>query len=137
MTEAEILAELTSHGDRIWSIMQYWTSISFAVLIAAHLTAARISWIVIAIFLLIYVLVTFQFAVMIRFDVELIKAGISELMTRSENGQLTLLSQAAIDKGPLANETLATRLLRRAVGLGMFVATLTYPIYCKLKAGKE
>ena len=134
MTEAEILAELTSHGDRIWSIMQYWTSISFAVLVAAHLTAARISWIVIAIFLVIYVLVTFQFAVMLRFDMDMIRAGLSELMVRSENGQLTLLSQGAIEQGPLANDTPTLKVLRNAVGLGMFTVTIFYPIYCKLKA---
>ena len=133
MTEAEILADLTSHGDRIWSIMQYWTSISFAVLIAAHLTAARISWLVIAIFLVIYVLVTFQFSVMLRFDMEMIRAGVRELMVRSENGQLTLLSQAAIEQGPLANDTPTLKFIRNAVGLGMFAATVSYPIYCKLK----
>jgi hypothetical protein len=43
MTEAEILAGLAAHGDRVWSVMQYWTSVSFGLLIAAHFAAERIN----------------------------------------------------------------------------------------------
>ena len=39
----EMLAEAGAAQDRMWMIMQYWTSVSFGLLIAAYLAAARIA----------------------------------------------------------------------------------------------
>jgi len=36
MTEADLLSQLSSFGNFLWSLMQYWTSISVGILIASH-----------------------------------------------------------------------------------------------------
>lgn len=137
MTEAEILTEIAVHGDRIWAIMQYWTSVCFGLLIAAHLTAARVSGYVIAIFLILYSIFTFQLMTMLRFDMKVIQAGIMELERLADSGEtLGLTAQAVVENGPVAHDTWYTLLLRRVTGVGMFIATIAYPIYCHRKANR-
>ena len=36
MSEADLLAQLTSFGNLLWGLMQYWTSVSIGILIGSH-----------------------------------------------------------------------------------------------------
>ena len=42
MTEAELLMFATEAIDRLWSLMQWWASISFGLLVVAHIDSSRI-----------------------------------------------------------------------------------------------
>jgi len=55
MTEADILAQITAYGDQISASMQYWTSVSFGVLVAAHLTRGQVSGFIVAVALIFYI----------------------------------------------------------------------------------
>ncbi len=46
MTEAEVLAQVVSYADQVSANMQYWTSVPFAVLVAAHLTRGQVSGVI-------------------------------------------------------------------------------------------
>jgi hypothetical protein len=40
MVEAELMSHVYSSNEAIWSLMQYWTSVSMGVLIGSHLSLA-------------------------------------------------------------------------------------------------
>ena len=42
MTEAELLMIASEALDRMWSLMQWWASISFGLLLVAHIASSRI-----------------------------------------------------------------------------------------------
>lgn len=123
MTEAEVLAEVTSHGDRIWSIVQYWSSISFGLLIAAHITAHRTALSVLVTFLALYTLFTIQLWGMLRFDFQVISAGIDQLRSMANSDELSAMGTSVIRHGPTANDNVYTIGLRWIIGLGLFLAT--------------
>jgi hypothetical protein len=137
MTEAEILEQLATHGDRMWSILQYWTSVSFAILIAGHFTADRIHWLVLAFFGILYACFSLLFTNMVQFDSSVITAGLDHLQQMAEEGQqLSLIGQTFISESPLSkqNPSLVTSSAMRLAFIGLFLATLVYPTYCHLKS---
>jgi hypothetical protein len=140
MSEAEILEQLAAHGDRMWSIFQYWTSVSFAILIAGHFAAERLHWMVLVFFGLLYASFTFNFVNMVQFDSSVIRAGIDQLELLVEEGQqLTLIGQTFITEGPLSrqNRSLVRALVIQLAFSGLSIATLVYPAYCHLKSKKS
>lgn len=139
MTEAEILEQLATHGDRVWAILQYWTSVSFAILIAGHFSAARMHWLVLIFIGMLYVSFTFMFTEMLQFDASVIRAGLDQLQKIvEEDKQLSLIGHAFITEAPLnqQNRSLLTISANRLAFLGLFLVTLVYPAYCHLKSRK-
>ena len=134
MTEADLLAQLNSTGDFVWSLMQYWTSISIGILIGAHLVANRINAYFLGAFIIVYMIFTFQISVLMRLQVEAIR-GIMMDLSFIENSAVGLSNTAAavLEHSPVANETPAGQFLRLAMFVGMMLITISYPIYCKLK----
>ena len=137
MTEVELLAQQSSAGDFLWSLLQYWTGVSMGVLIAAHLAASRLGWVIIAIFLVTYIAFSFQVAGLVRLNVEIIRGTILEFQSLSDQGiALGRPAQAFLEYSPLANQTWLGRTGSVVMGYGMFLITCVYPISVKLKAEK-
>jgi len=59
MTEAELAYQLSEIIDRTWSMQQWWASISFGVLIIAHVASDRLNLLLVAIILGLYAAFTF------------------------------------------------------------------------------
>ena len=59
MTEAELTYLLSEVIDRTWSMQQWWASISFGVLIIAHMAANKLNLLLVAIILGLYAAFTF------------------------------------------------------------------------------
>ncbi len=134
MNEVEILQILSIYNDRAWSHLQFWTSVSFGLLIAAHFAAANVSRSVLVVVLVLYILFTATIIPVIRFETQAIIAGGSQLeMLADEGAKLSLISRAALDYGPLLNDTWYTRIPRQGMVLGLFLVTLFYPIQCYRK----
>jgi hypothetical protein len=131
MTEAEILAEVSAHGDRLWSVLQYWTSVSFGLLIAAHFAAERINKYALLGFLLLYTAFSFTLIGMIRFDSGMIAAGVAATQTLIDNGEsVSLLAQKFIATSPATNSSTFAKLSRLGMAVGLYVTAIAYPIYC-------
>ena len=60
MTEYEILYLLSETYDRVWELIQYWSSVSFGYLILAHVAAPRLNLIIIAVLSILYVAFSVQ-----------------------------------------------------------------------------
>ena len=54
MTIAELLAEISTSQERIWAILQYWSSVSFGLIIAMHMIQTQLKWVLVSALLLIY-----------------------------------------------------------------------------------
>ena len=137
MNEIEILQLMAMHDDKAWSVLQFWTSVSFGLLIAAHFAAANVSRFVLVVVLVLYIFFTAQSWGMIRFDVQAIKAGGRQLEILTDEGaKLSLISRATLDYGPALNDPWYTRILRQGMALGLFLVTLFYPIHCYRKRSR-
>ena len=86
MNENEILEHMALHGDRVWSNLQFWTSVSFGLLIAAHIAAANVSKSVLAAILVLYMFFTATFMGMVLYDIEVIRAGGMQLKMLADAG---------------------------------------------------
>lgn len=140
MTEAEILEQLASHGDRMWSIFQYWTSVSFALLIAGHFAADRIHWLVLVFFGILYASFTYTFVNMAQFDASVIRTGLDQLSAIAEEGQhLSMLGETFISESPLSKENpyALSGFASSIAFIGLFLAALIYPAYCHIKGKKS
>ena len=125
MTETEIVGQLAVHGDRIWSILQYWTSVSFGILVAGHFAANRIHWSVLILFSALYSAFSNACLDMFYFDASTIQAGLHQLQSMADSGEaLGQIAQNFIENSPLANQTSLTRIFWRFMGLGLFLMTL-------------
>ena len=137
MNEIEILELMAMHDDKAWSVLQFWTSVSFGLLIAAHFAAANVSRSVLVVVLVLYILFTATVMPGIRFETQAIKAAGKQLEILADEGaKLSLISRAALDYGPLLNDTWYTRIPRQAMVLGLFLVTLFYPIHCYRKRSR-
>ena len=58
MLEVDFLAEITNRTDMAWNVIQWWASITFAVLLAVHLTARDLTALLMTIILVLYSLLT-------------------------------------------------------------------------------
>jgi hypothetical protein len=54
MTEYEILYLLSETFDRVWELIQYWSSVSFGYLILAYVAAPRLNLILIVVLSILY-----------------------------------------------------------------------------------
>ena len=134
MTEAEIFADMAAHGDRVWSILQYWTSVSFGLLVAAHFAADQLNKYALFILLFLYSAFSFSLLRMLQFDQGMILAGIAQLRLMAENGAiLSLLGENVIVTSPLATMTPFYRSINIFMGGGLYITSIVYPIYCYLK----
>ena len=135
MSEAEMLSQINSVGEFLWSLMQYWTSVSIAVLIGSHFVASRLNAIIIALFLLIYILFTVQIGLLLRVQMQALQGLAMDLRQLTDSG-ISLSNTATnwLKYAPVANDSALGQLGRQAMALAMFVATVSYPIYCKRNA---
>jgi hypothetical protein len=138
MTEAEILEQMTSNGARFWSVLQYWTSVCFAVLIAAHLTRGKVSGIVVGIFLIFYAGFSMLIFRMITLDIEMIRGGLTALEELTGSGNtLGPISHAALEHGPVRSPSRFSQVSIRLTLAGMFAFTLCYPVLCLFTSKEE
>ena len=134
MNENEILEHMVAHGEQVWSNLQFWTSVSFGLLIAAHIAAANVSKSVLAAILVLYMFFTATFMGMVLYDIEVIRAGGMQLKMLADAGaQLSLISQATLDHGPVLNDSWYKSIVRQGMAVGLFLVTLLYPIHCYRK----
>jgi len=132
MTEADLLSQLAPVGDFLWSLMQYWTSVSIGILIGSYFVAKRLSIGFLTLILFAYILFSFTVAELMQLQVLEIKAIAMDLNSLAENGVvLSHTSRAFLEHGPVVNENMTGLAVRLLMFGTMFLVTIFYPIYCK------
>ena len=132
MTEADLLSQLTTVGSFIWSLMQYWTSVSIGFLIGSHFVANRLNAIVLTLFILIYILFTVQITILMRLQIQEIVAIGMDLNNMADSGiVLSNTARVLLEQSPVMNQTLAGQITRLLMFGSMFLLTIFYPLYCR------
>ena len=89
MTEAELVLELGLNLERGWGMVQWWVSITFAVLLAAHLGAKYLNNIFVSIIVVLYSLLSFVVAQVFLSYMRMVFASARSLKTLSEQVELS------------------------------------------------
>lgn len=132
MTEADLLSQLTSVGSFLWSLVQYWTSVSIGFLIGSHFVANRLNAIVLTLFILIYIFFTVQITILIRLQLQEIAAIGMDLNNMADSGiVLSNTARVFLEQSPVINQTLAGQIARLLMFGSMFLLTIFYPLYCR------
>ncbi|MDX1736414.1 MAG: hypothetical protein R3228_18700 [Halioglobus sp.] len=87
MTEAELIYQASEYLNRIWSMQQWWASISIGVLIMAHIASARLNLLLIIICLGLYTSYTLYMLQMSGENYDTIFALATDLQTLIESGE--------------------------------------------------
>ena len=132
MTEADLLSQITAVGSLLWSLMQYWTSVSIGILIGSHFVANRLNLILLSLFVLIYIFFSIQIVILMRLQVQEIVAIGMDLKNIADNDfALSNAAKTFLEKSPVVNETLAGPVSRALMFGTMFLLTIIYPFYCR------
>ena len=124
MSEVEIMEEFAIRGDRIWSVLQWWASVTFAVLLAAHVGASSLNRVVVTIMLGIYSMFTVLIAQIILANFLAGAAVAAALRKVAETTTLSPIGQNVLDDDPTIRAT--TMVLVMVI---TFSATIFYAIY--------
>lgn len=131
MTEAEVLADIVERGNQLGENIQFWISVSFGVLVAAHLTKGQVNLLVIGVALIFYSGFTWIISGTLIFEVNMLRAAVSTLVEMARDGQtLSPISEEVIQRGPVATASAIEFAARRAILFGMYLLTCAYPVYC-------
>jgi hypothetical protein len=137
MTEADLLAQLNSVGGFLWTLLQYWTSVSIGILIGSHFVAKRLSVVFLALFLCVYILFTLQALELMRMQVFEIRGIAMDLNDLADNEVvLSHTARTFLERSPVVNENITGPIIRGLMFGIMFLVTLFYPIYCKRNSEK-
>lgn len=123
MTEAELLAEYALRIDRVWSMAQWWASVTFAVLLAVHLGIRTLNKPIVSIIIALYTVFTAFVALTIHANSENVLAIKSSLLALEE---LTTLGSRMAGEGGAGYLSL----LWFVILLLTYLATVYYTFYC-------
>lgn len=79
MNEAEISYQMSEYLNRLWTIQQWWASVSIGVLIMAHLATSRLNLFLVSISLGLYTSYTLYIVQMLRENMNTIYALAADL----------------------------------------------------------
>jgi len=96
MSEADLMVEIGFRTNNIWSLLQWWVSISFALMAAAYIGAKHLSFGLVATILSLYVLTFITTVQAMMTNQQIHAAAIEALSALSETTPLTRLGQHAL-----------------------------------------
>ncbi len=132
MTEAELLYHLSETFNRLWSLIQWWASISFALILVAHLTANKLNILLLSLILFLYCTFSFVLLSILGRHLGVINAIHSDLEALS-SGESKVTN--ATEFWVTSQEPNFTILAIVALG-GTFLGVIAYLIYRFFKSGQ-
>ncbi|RLQ22582.1 hypothetical protein DWB85_06240 [Seongchinamella sediminis] len=128
MTEAEISFQISEYLNRIWTLQQWWASISIGVLVMAHLASKRLNLFLVLISLGLYTSYTLYMAQMSRVNIETVWALATDLEALIQSGAVNSNNARNIVAVKYSNP-----LLYYLTFPGTYLSVCAYLIYCYCK----
>lgn len=119
----------------MWVFVQWWASISFAVMTAAYLGRAKLSAVVAAVMVIMFTLSTLAIMNGVSNQVVWIDAAYGQLAQIGQNNELSHIAKTAI--AHRANNVHAGSILNYAFFITSYVFTLGFILYCWRSGKKE
>jgi hypothetical protein len=134
LSESELIEHLFSIYDRCWTIVQWWSSVSFSLIIVAYLAADRLSKGIVATLLGLYTLYTIWVYSLMAYNINMAVALLGDLESlrvagslRSQGGMTALQDQLPVYGIWLGN----------IAQLATFIACVGYFLYAFRQARKR
>ena len=115
MSEYESAFMLSEHVNRIWSVIQYWTGVSFGLIAVSHLAGKHLGYGMTSILSILYFGFSFFVFSILGVNETISNGYIADLVALAEQRPLTTGVQYVLDTRPGIAETIAIR--------GAFVGT--------------
>ena len=129
MTEAEIIYQASEYLDRVWSMQQWWASISIGVLVMAHLASARLNLFLIVISLGLYTAYSLYMVQMAGENYDTIFALASDLELLIASGEA--MTSAAVELADIPN---TSPVLYFVTFGGTYLSVVSYVVYSYWKS---
>ena len=129
MSEAEILAELSTRTEIIWSDIQWWASVSLAIIAAGYLASDRKVTLAVLVGLLVaYTLYSWMMLLEVNAQAGFIVSAVTAQQVLESHGTIGPIGSYAINE--LTSETSERRQLVVGFTLwGVYGLTVLFPIY--------
>ena len=125
MTEAEIVYQISEIFNRAWTLQQWWASISFGLLLVAHVASERLNGFLLTVLLTLYCAFTALVQQMLGRNLEMVHGYRESLQQIMEKGvALSPGSMVYAQPNPWFHEAAAWFAL-----VGTFVGTCSYLVY--------
>lgn len=134
MNESDVIEHLFSIYDRYWTIVQWWASVSFSLIIVAYFAADRLSKGIVATLISLYSLYSIWVYLLMAYNISIATALIADL-------ELLRASKELMSQGALA--TLKYPFLAHGTWLGTiaqlatFMACIGYLLYAYVQGIKN
>ncbi|MBT4518975.1 MAG: hypothetical protein HOC23_03130 [Halieaceae bacterium] len=126
MTEAELLSLLSEAIDRVWALLQWWASISFGLLLVAHLAGEKLNRFLVILLASLYCGFTGLIYGMVLKNSGAAEATYIDLEAlAAANTPITATAQFL-----LQNQSQTLEFLLPMTMIGTFAGTLGYLFYC-------
>ena len=134
MNEGEILEQLFGVYDRYWTIVQWWSSVSFSLIIVAYLAADRLSKGIVATLLGLYTLYSVWVGMFMGHNINIILAIRADLESLRAAGSLRSQEALIVLQDPLA---VHGAWLGISAQIATFFACVGYLLYAVSQAKKN
>jgi len=126
--EAELVSQYSIVLDRIWSITQYWSSVSFGLIVVAYFAAHKLNRSLLASLTTMYTVYTFWIFLALARNT-LWQRSIAQDLQDLANGGITLTSYASELVQVVAAPSFVYAILPIVIYMGLYFASMTYLIY--------
>jgi hypothetical protein len=89
MTEAEIAFQVSEYLNRVWSMQQWWASVSIGVLVMAHLASDKLNLFLVFISLALYTIYTLYMQQMSLENIDTVFALLRDLEVLVDSGKVS------------------------------------------------
>ncbi len=139
MTIAQLLAEMSTSQERIWAILQYWSSVSFGLIVAMHVIQSQLKWVVVSLLLIVYTCYTtfclfFLRQAIIMAEGASAQARIMLTELKTQGSDMTIMREAM--EASFSNYNYAAT-LGFLVPIGLYLITIAYTVYRQIEIRRE
>ncbi len=126
MTEYEIASMISEYANRMWQIIQFWSSVSFGLIAICYLAQNRLSLLINSVITILYIAFSIFVFSMQAMNESVIAGFLQDLQVMIEQGGLQSSGAAAILS---SKPSLGQILIIRFASIGTFIGTLFFLWY--------
>ncbi|MBL4572082.1 MAG: hypothetical protein JKY86_03290 [Gammaproteobacteria bacterium] len=131
MSEIDVIEHIGYRGERLWFFLQWWSSISFAVMAAAFLGSRKLNRVIATIIVSMYTLATATIMQGVSNQSSWVDSGYAQLQRMASSGELSLVGMAALERQE--NLPLPAEYITQFFAGAGFLFTVGFVVYCHRK----
>jgi len=139
LTIAQLLAEMSTSQERIWAIIQYWSSVSFGLIVAMHVIQSQLKWVIVSLLLILYTCYSSFCLFLLRQAIIMAEGASAQarvMLTelKTQGSDLTIMREA-METSASIYDFAAT--LGFVAPIGLYLLTIGYTVYRQIEIRRE